>query len=75
LNPPILEPLLRRWERSVSLSAADREAVIGLPSARKVFTRDAYLVREGELTTSCNLLLSGFAFRQKLASNGLRQII
>lgn len=33
------------------------------------------MVREGERTTDCSLLLRGFAFRQKLLSNGSRQII
>jgi CRP-like cAMP-binding protein len=37
--------------------------------------RDAYLVREGEPATTCSLLVSGFAFRQKLVSDGARQII
>jgi CRP-like cAMP-binding protein len=46
-----------------------------LPWTRKVLGREAYLVREGEPTTSCTLLLQGFAFRQKLVSDGARQII
>ena len=33
------------------------------------------MVREGERTTDCSLLLRGFAFRQKLLRNGSRQII
>jgi len=37
--------------------------------------RDAYLVREGEPATTCSLLVTGFAFRQKLVSDGARQII
>lgn len=37
--------------------------------------RDAYLVREGEAANSCHLLLSGFAYRQKLVASGARQII
>ena len=46
-----------------------------LPWSRKVFGRDAYRVREGEPTTICTLLLHGLAFRQKLVSDGARQII
>jgi CRP-like cAMP-binding protein len=37
--------------------------------------RDSYLAREGEPATVCSLLVSGFAFRQKLVSDGARQII
>lgn len=33
------------------------------------------MVREGEPTTICTLLIAGFAFRQKLVSHGARQII
>jgi CRP-like cAMP-binding protein len=33
------------------------------------------MVREGARTTECNLLLRGFAYRQKLLSDGERQII
>lgn len=48
---------------------------MALPWARKTFTREAYLAREGERTTICTLLLNGLAFRQKLVSDGARQII
>jgi len=40
-----------------------------------VFERDAYLVRDGEPPASCNLLIRGFAFRQKVVTDGSRQII
>ena len=50
-------------------------AFAGLPWARKTYARDAYLVREGEPTSVCTLLVTGFAFRQKLVTNGARQII
>src|SRR5690348_9132615 len=33
------------------------------------------MVREGERTVECSLLVRGFAFRQKLLRNGSRQII
>ena len=46
-----------------------------MPWTRRTFSRDSYLVREGEPTTVCTLLVNGFAYRQKLISNGARQII
>ena len=70
-----LEPLFKRWGRRVGLSDEDKRAVAALSWSRKVVGRDAYLVREGEPTTTCTLLLAGFAFRQKLVTNGARQII
>jgi CRP-like cAMP-binding protein len=71
----ILSKLLERWERRVPLSDDDRRAVAELPFTRRTFSRDSYLVREGEPPVSCHLILSGFAYRQKLVSNGTRQII
>ncbi|MFL6733999.1 MAG: Crp/Fnr family transcriptional regulator [Sphingomicrobium sp.] len=57
------------------MSAEDRSAVQELPFTRKVFGKDAYLVRENQKVDSCSLLIRGFAFRQKLLRNGGRQII
>lgn len=68
-------PLFRRWARRVSLSNEDKAAVINLPWIRRQFQRDAYLTREGEPTSVCTLLLHGFAFRQRILSDGARQII
>lgn len=71
----VLDPLLKRWSRRVTISREDKEALIGLPWTQRVFGRDAYVVREGEPTTTCALLVRGYAFRQKLVSDGSRQII
>jgi len=46
-----------------------------LPFTRKRFGKDAYMVREGERTTDCSVILRGFAFRQKMLRDGSRQII
>jgi CRP-like cAMP-binding protein len=70
-----LDPVFKRWERKVAVSDEERLALRGLPWSRRVYTRDAYLAREGERTTVCTLLVSGFAYRQKLVSSGARQII
>lgn len=70
-----LAPLARRWSRHADLTAADRSALLALPFTRKTYSKDAYIVREAQHTTDCCLLIRGFAFRQKLLSNGSRQII
>lgn len=57
------------------MSTEDKSAIQALPFTRKVFGKDAYLVREGQKANDCALLLRGFAFRQKLLRNGGRQII
>jgi CRP-like cAMP-binding protein len=74
-EPSFLEPVFRRWQRSVALSNDDKRALLGLPWVRRPFGRDTYLVREGDSTPSCSVLINGFAFRQKLVSDGARQII
>lgn len=74
-EPPLLTPLLHRWGRAVQLTKEDKQALLSLPSTRRTFERDAHIVREGELPSSCSLILRGYAFRQKLVSNGARQII
>jgi len=67
--------LLRRWSKHTQLTAEDRAALLSLPYTRKSFGKDAYLVREAQPATECQLLLRGFAFRQKLLRSGARQII
>jgi CRP-like cAMP-binding protein len=74
-SSPLLAPLVHRWARRVPLTEEDRAAILALPALRRSFAREAYLVREGDPTVNCNLLLSGYAYRQKLVSNGGRQII
>lgn len=71
----MLTPLIHRWGRAVQLTAEDKQGLLSLPATRRVFERDTYLVREGEQPAHCNLMLRGYAFRQKLVSNGARQII
>jgi CRP-like cAMP-binding protein len=70
-----LGPLVRRWSAVTRLSPDDSNALLDLPHTRKTFQKDAYLVREGQDVTDCALLLSGYAYRQKIISNGSRQII
>lgn len=76
MSEPAVLPLLgERWKHRAGLSQADVRALEGLPWMRGSYARDAYMIREGEPTSVCTLLVSGFAFRQKLVSDGARQII
>ena len=70
-----LDPVFKRWGRRGAISDEDKRALIALPWYRKSYPRDGYMVREGEPATVCTLLITGFAFRQKLVSDGARQII
>ncbi len=71
----LLAPLIRRWERRSPLSEDDRGAIRSLPCTKRIFEKDAYLVRDGDVSRDCGLLLAGFAYRQKLVRDGRRQII
>jgi CRP-like cAMP-binding protein len=71
----ILAPLAARWSRCTSLDDADRVAILALPFTERTMARESYVVREGEPTTVCTLLVHGFAYRQKLVADGARQII
>jgi CRP-like cAMP-binding protein len=71
----LLDPLVRRWSKYTRLSPEDRNGVRALPFTNRTFGKDAYIVREGQETTDCALLLRGFAYRQKLLRDGDRQII
>jgi CRP-like cAMP-binding protein len=46
-----------------------------MPFTRRTFGKDAYIVREGQETSDCCVLMRGMAFRQKLLRSGDRQII
>lgn len=70
-----LAALVARWAKHADLSSDDRGAILALPHSCKRFGKEAYMVREGERTSDCALLLRGLAFRQKLLRNGTRQII
>lgn len=71
----LLDSLFKRWDRQSPISRDDKEALLALPWTHKPFARDAYLMREGEPASVCSVLVSGYAFRQKLVDSGARQII
>lgn len=59
----------------MKLTPHDQETLLALGFTRKAFTKDTYIVREGQQASDCTLMLRGFAYRQKLLRNGARQII
>ena len=72
-NP--LELLLDNLEMRSPLSNEDRKAILALPYTLRSLAPGSYAVREGEPPTACGLLVSGFAYRQKLTGDGGRQIL
>jgi CRP-like cAMP-binding protein len=71
----VLAPLVQRWGKRTKLSSDDRAAIMALPVTRAFFTKDAYIVREGQEARDCAILLRGFAFRQRSLRDGSRQIL
>ena len=70
-----LHMLLRRLELILELPEDDRRAVLGLPHRTRTVEASTYLTREGDLPTVCGVIGSGFAYRQKLTGDGVRQIV
>ena len=74
-NPSILSVMVRKLETRSPLDEEDRAAILALPFQLEASERLTYFVREGERPTRCCVLLSGFAFRQKVTVDGARQIL
>jgi CRP-like cAMP-binding protein len=70
-----LNLLVRKLNNHVALDDEDKAALIALPHVVRELSPASYIVREGETPSGCAVLLDGFAFRQKLAADGGRQIL
>jgi CRP-like cAMP-binding protein len=66
--------MLRKLQYWRSIEDGDREALLTLPYRLVKFRPQEYIVREGDKPQHSCLILSGFAFRHKVAGNGGRQI-
>ncbi len=70
-----LELLVRNLQLRSELPAKDRQAVLDLPYKLRTLEASTYTIREAEPPEACGVLVSGFAFRQKLTGDGTRQIL
>lgn len=70
-----LDLLVRKLSTHAHLSDEGRRAVLALPYSLKTLEAQSYITREGDPPISCGVLVSGFAYRQKLTSDGARQIV
>jgi CRP-like cAMP-binding protein len=66
--------MVRKLQQWVRLDEAEIAAIHALPYQLRHVQPGAYIVRDGDRTTHSSLLLSGFAFRQKLVADGGRSI-
>jgi CRP-like cAMP-binding protein len=69
-----LAPMLRKLQLWKELDAVEQAALLGLPHKVAKVEAGKYIVREGDEVSHSCLLLVGFAFRQKITSNGARSI-
>lgn len=67
--------IVRKLETRVTLTQSDRDALLSLNWREKSYDAGAFLIREGSEISQINLLLDGFAYRQKIDSDGARQIL
>lgn len=72
---PDVGVLIRKLEAIAELSPEDRAAVSGLPLSIKDVQADQDIVGDGDRPSQCFLILEGFFARQKVLSNGRRQIL
>ncbi len=69
-----LAPMVQKLLLWLPLSEMDQAAILALPHVVRSLRAHEFIVREDDKPTHCCLLLSGFAFRYKVAGNGGRQI-
>jgi len=75
-NPQhVLAPIVRQLSLREELSADDRNAILALPFGLRKVQAGQFLVWDGDRPQHTCLLVSGFAYRHKLAGNGGRQIV
>lgn len=71
-----LAPMVHKLRKRAAISDPVAELILRLPYVEKVYDPPAYLVREGAIDlTQCSLVVSGYAYRQKLTVEGARQIV
>ncbi|KQN74892.1 Crp/Fnr family transcriptional regulator [Devosia sp. BK] len=69
-----IDPLLHRLETIGKLTDADRDALRRLPLRESDLSKGSEIVSDGEVSSSCCLVVSGYLCRSKTLPNGNRQI-
>lgn len=70
-----LTAMVRKLEHWRELSDEDRKAILELPFTRRELNAGQHIVWDGDKPQYTTLLMSGFAYRHKVAGNGGRQIM
>lgn len=72
-NP--LVPMIDKLASQTTLSDEDRAALCDMPHRFATVAGGAYIIREGDKAENCCVILSGFAYRSRIAGDGSRQIL
>lgn len=74
-NSLVLAPMVRKLASDSHLGPDEIKALLAMPYRLASSDPGTYLVREGDKSSNCILLLSGFAYRSKVTGSGGRQIL
>jgi CRP-like cAMP-binding protein len=70
-----IEMMIRKLRSHSELPNEDVEALRSIVAPIRKMPEDSPIVREGDLSTQCCVIMSGFAYRSKVSENGKRQIL
>lgn len=68
-------PLLERLQRSIDLTAAERDAILAVPVHQEAVPADQMIVREGDRPQRSFLIEDGLTCASKVTRSGNRQIL
>lgn len=71
----VLSALVRKLERESGLSREEKEAVLALPVTVRIVAAGHDIVREGDRSTQCCIVVDGWLAPYKLLEDGSRQIL
>ena len=74
-SPHLLAPMVRKLRSRARLDQFDEAALFDLPYRIQSVPPAGHIVREGDRPERSCLILSGFAYRHKVTSEGARQIV
>lgn len=78
MSPPsksILAPMVRKLDHWHPLGDEERAAILDLPYVARDLAPGQFIIWDGDRPQNACLLVSGFAYRHKIAGNGARQIL
>ncbi|MCC8946561.1 Crp/Fnr family transcriptional regulator [Bradyrhizobium sp. Arg62] len=70
-----IEMMIRKLRLHSELPDENIEVLRSIVTPAKNMSEDSVIVREGELSTQCCVIMSGFAYRSKVPETGKRQIL